>query len=254
MSMKRANTVNIELEPDNKENAWDNIFNIITVLWLLGYIGYQFYIEWSNWDSYESEFNNTWRINVADAVETQTIRLTRICKNELIFEKVFYYVLGANMIYSFLKFTCRQYSTVSNSLRCETGVQWFLSLMLYAILLCMQSTGGFFALTLMLPSTFMVCYEGIAKYYCTILFGSLIGLLFLSFIIAILGKPILNYKIKYSNLVRSESGEIEVMNKKNTLDANNSRFGKYKDNKDDEVVLYQDGKNSDDSDTDKETV
>ena len=88
MSMKRANTVNIELEPDNKENAWDNIFNIITVLWLLGYIGYQFYIEWSNWDSYESEFNNTWRINVADAVETQTIRLTRICKNELIFEKV----------------------------------------------------------------------------------------------------------------------------------------------------------------------
>ena len=61
LRMSRQESVNIALEPDNKENAWNNIFNLITVLWLLGYIGYQFYIEWSNWDAYESQFNNTWR-------------------------------------------------------------------------------------------------------------------------------------------------------------------------------------------------
>lgn len=236
--MATRESVNIALEPDNKENAWNNIFNLITVLWLLGYIGYQFYIEWSNWDTYESQFNNTWRISVADAVEAQTMRLTRICKNEQIFEQVFFYVLGANFIYSFLKFFCRQYNILSQSLRCETGVQWFLSLLLYAFLLSIQSTAGFFYLTLMLPSTFMQCYDQIAKYYCTILFGSLMGILLLSLIIAILGKPILNYKIKYTNLVKTETGEIEITNKNNM--SNGSRFKQYKDNKQEEIDIYVD--------------
>tara|TARA_B100000902_G_C27295981_1_gene909951 strand:- start:523 stop:1272 length:750 start_codon:yes stop_codon:yes gene_type:complete len=237
MSFKTT-SVNIELEPDNKENAWNNIFNMITILWLLGYIGYQFYIEWSNWDSYESTFNNTWRINVADAVEAQTMRLTRICKNEALFEQIFYYVLGATGFYSLIKFICRQSSLLSASLNCETGIQWFLSLILYGLLLCVQADAAFFTLSLMLPSTFMVCYEGIAKYYCTILFGSIVGQLILSAIIAVIGKPILNYKVKYTGLVRGSNGEIEVTQKRSIR--NNKRFANFKDNKDEEVEVYLD--------------
>lgn len=244
--MSRQESVNIALEPDNKENAWNNIFNLITVLWLLGYIGYQFYIEWSNWEAYESQFNNTWRISVVDAVEAQTMRLTRICKNEQIFEQVFFWVLGANFIYSFLKFVCRQYNIISQSLRCETGVQWFLSLLLYAFLLAVQSTAGFFYLTLMLPSTFMQCYDQIAKFYCTILFGSLIGIMFLSLTIAILGKPILNYKIKYTNLVKTDTGDIEITNKKGM--SKSSRFKAYRDKKEEEVKIFVDNDSKSESD------
>ena len=92
----------------------------------------------------------------------------------------------------------------------------------------------------------MQCYDQIAKFYCTILFGSLVGILFLSLTIAILGKPILNYKIKYTNLVKTDTGDIEITNKNGM--SKNSRFKQYRDKKEDEIEVRVD--DDDNSETD----
>ena len=70
--------------------------------------------------------------------------------------------------------------------------------------------------------------------------------MFLSLTIAILGKPILNYKIKYTNLVKTDSGDIEITNKKGM--SKSSRFKAYRDKKEDEVEIFVDDNSKSESD------
>ena len=228
------NNINLRVpkSPDEKESAYNNSFNIVNILCIVGYLGYNFSIEWQNWEKLSKRsYNNSWKVSVSDEIESQVLRLEEVCKQIDNLLHIFVICLVGTMMWSLVRFVCRQWLIFEQSMNSNGNCQWFLSLILLAVLNQLQTGLTLFGILLILPTSFFTCYTVLSRYLCTIAISCFVAWFILSLIISIISKPILNYRIPYQELGSvGKNVEIDVKRKS------------YKDNKYDEqeVTLNDD--------------
>ena len=197
------NNINLRIPktPEEKESAYNNSFNIINILFIIGYLIYNFSIEWQNWDKLSKPpTNNSWKVNIDDEIESQVLRLDEVCKQVDNLAQLFIAALILSVTWSLSRFICRQWLILEQSLHSNGNCQWFLSLVLLAVLNQVQTGLTLFGILLILPTSFFTCYTVFSRYLCTIAISSFLSWFLLSLIISIISKPILNYRIPYQEL------------------------------------------------------
>ena len=105
-----ANDINLDVppqRPDEKESTFNNSFNFINILSFLAYLGYNFSIEWQNWDKLSNKYDESWRINVSDDIESQVMRLEEVCNNIDNIFNIFIAVFVMSVLWSLCRFVCR---------------------------------------------------------------------------------------------------------------------------------------------------
>lgn len=220
------NNINLRIPktPDEKESSCNNSFNIVNILCIIGYLGYNFSIEWQNWEKLSKpSYNNSWQVSVSDEVESQVLRLEEVCKQIDNLTNIFVISLVVSILWSLVRFICRQWLIIEQSLHSNSSCKWFFSLILLAILNQLQTGLTLFGILLILPTSFFTCFTVLSRYLCTVAIGCFLAWFFLSLIISIISKPILNYRIPYQELGSvGKNMEVDVRKKS------------YKDNKYDE--------------------
>ena len=219
------NNINLRVpkSPDEKESSYNNSFNIVNIFCIIGYLGYNFSIEWQNWEKLSKHsYNNSWKVSVNDEIESQVLRLEEVCKQIDNLSHIFVICLFMSIMWSLFRFVCRQWLIFEQSMHSNGNCQWFLSLVLLAVLNQLQTGLTLFGILLILPTSFFTCYAVLSRYLCTIAISCFIAWFILSLIISIISKPILNYRIPYQEL-GSVGKNVEVDVKRS-----------YKDNKYDE--------------------
>lgn len=202
---RKMSTNNINLDvapqrPDEKESTFNNSFNFINIVSFVAYLGYNFSIEWQNWDKLSNKYDESWRINVSDDIESQVMRLEEVCNNIDYIFNAFIIVFVTSVLWSLSRFVCRQWLIFEQSIQPHHGCKWFLSLVVLAVLKQMQTASALFGVLLILPTSFMTCYSVISRYLCTIAISAFVFWFFLSMIITIISKPILNFRVRYTEL------------------------------------------------------
>ena len=210
--MAAKQNVELRVTPDRKESTCNNTLNFINVLAGFSYIIYNFTIEYSNWnkltESYdktiqhtETRGNETFTWNIDKNVETdaQIIRLEEVCKNVDNLNLVFVCVLLLSGLYSAVSFLRRQYKIVMQACLCKE-TRWAISMTCLIIATSIQSMVGLFIVILLSPTSFLTCYTNIARYFCTIALGVLVGFGIYNVIVASVSHSILCHKIQYSQL------------------------------------------------------
>ena len=219
------NNINLRVpkSPDEKESSYNNSFNIVNIFCIIGYLGYNFSIEWQNWEKLSKRsYNNSWKVSVNDEIESQVLRLEEVCKQIDNLSHIFVICLVMSIMWSLFRFVCRQWLIFEQSMHSNGNCQWFLSLVLLAVLNQLQTGLTLFGILLILPTSFFTCYTALSRYLCTIAISCFIAWFILSLVISIISKPILNYRIPYQEL-GSVGKNVEVDVKRT-----------YKDNKYDE--------------------
>lgn len=214
------NNINLRIPktPEEKESAYNNSFNIVNILFIIGYLIYNFSIEWQNWDKLSKpSTNNSWKVNIDDEIESQVLRLDEVCKQVDNLTQIFLAALMMSVTWSLSRFICRQWLILEQSLHSNGNCQWFLSLVLLAVLNQLQTGLTLFGILLILPSSFFTCYTAFSRYLCTIAISSFLSWFLLSLIISIISKPILNYRIPYQEL-GSVGKNVELDVKRNYSD------------------------------------
>ena len=210
--MATKQNVELRVTPDRKESTCNNSLNFINILTGFSYIIYNFTIEYSNWDkltqSYdktiqhtETRGNETFTWNIDKNVETdaQVIRLEEVCKNVDNLNFVFVCILLLTGMYSAISFLRRQYKIVMQACLCKE-IRWAISITCLIIATSIQSMVGLFIVILLSPTSFLTCYTNIARYFCTIALGVLIGFGIYNVVVASITHSILCHKIQYSQL------------------------------------------------------
>lgn len=197
-----AENINLSVEksPDEKESTFDNSFNFINVLALIGYLGYNFSIEWQNWEKISQTYNTSWRVSVSDDIESQVMRLDEVCRNIDALLNIFLIVLFSSVCWSLVRFTCRQWLIFEQATHSTGSCKWLLSLLLLGMLKMLQTALALFGILLILPTSFFTCYSIFSRYLCTAAIVCFFIWFFLSMIIAIISKPILNFQVRYTEL------------------------------------------------------
>lgn len=219
----------VPVKPDEKESNFQNSFNIINMLTFISYLIYNFTIEWQNWEKLQrggKNYNGSWEISVSDEIESQVLRLEEVCHNIYEITQIFIAVFCISVLWSLTRFVCRQWLIFEQAVHQSTSCQWFLSLVLLAVLKQLQTGLTLFGVLLILPTSFFTCYSGLSRYLCTTAVSIFIAWFTLSMILSIISKPILNYRVPYQ--------ELGAVGKNVSLDPPNKRKRKYKDNKYDE--------------------
>ena len=196
------NNINLRIpkSPEEKESAYNNSFNVVNILFIIGYLIYNFSIEWQNWDKLSKRSTNSWKVNINDEIESQVLRLDEVCKQVDELTQLFIAALFLSVTWSLSRFVCRQWLILEQSLHSNGNCQWFLSLVLLAILNQIQTGLTLFGMLLILPTSFFTCYTAFSRYLCTIAISCFLSWFLLSLIISIVSKPILNYRIPYQEL------------------------------------------------------
>lgn len=226
------NNINLRIPktPDEKESSYNNSFNIVNILCIISYLGYNFSIEWQNWEKLSKpSYNTSWQVSISDEVESQVLRLEEVCKQIDNLTNIFVITLVVSMLWSLVRFSCRQWLIIEQSLHSNSSCKWFLSLILLAILNQVQTGLTLFGILLILPTSFFTCFTVLSRYLCTIAISCFVAWFFFSLIISIISKPILNYRIPYQELGSvGKNMEVDVRKKA------------YKDNKYDEQEVALD--------------
>lgn len=186
--------------PDEKESTFDNSFNIVNVVAVVGYLCYNFSIEWQNWDKISSSYNESWRVSVSDDIESQVMRLDEVCKNLYVTIQLFTVIVGISVLWSATRFICRQWLIFEQATSSESNCKWFSSLLFLMFLKQLQTGVTLFGMLLILPTSFFSCYSILSRYLCTVAISCFIIWFLLSVIISIISKPILNFRIPYTEL------------------------------------------------------
>ncbi|MAU13959.1 MAG: hypothetical protein CMH46_00280 [Muricauda sp.] len=201
--MTDTNNINLDVtpkRPDEKESTFNNSFNFINILTFVSYLGYNFSIEWQNWDKLSNKYDESWRINVSDDIESQVMRLEEVCNQIDYLFNLFIAIFVVSIVWSLARFVCRQWLIFEQSVQPHHGCKWFLSLIVLAVLKQIQTGVTLFGILLILPTSFLTCYSVVSRYLCTLAIASFVFWFFLSMIISIISKPILNFRVRYTEL------------------------------------------------------
>ena len=214
------------IRPYKKESTYTNIFSFPVLLWIFGYLCFNFYLEWNNWDKLlekastvpemsgnESTLERWMVVDLSDTAAIGIVRLQEVCDQLDIFDALFVGMCVIVPLLSVVRFLMRQQKILYETLKCKNNnVQWFAGFVFLAMLRATEATVAFFLITMLLPSSFLMCYRLVAMYYCTLTFGIFLGFVILIILTSAMSHSILVFDVKYTSLgVIGEKKQIDVI-------------------------------------------
>lgn len=246
--------VRAAVKPYKKESTYKNIFSFPVVLYIIGYICFNFYLEWDNWQKLVKENSidpphanastlERWMyIDPNSNSAIAHVRLAEVCKNIDVFDAIFAAMCVIVPLMSVVRFIMRQQNIFYETLKCSNGLQWFVGFVFLAIMRAAEAWVAFVLMSLLLPSSFFMCYKMFAMYFCTISFSLLIVFIICVVLTSAISHSVLVFDVNYTSLgVIGKDNEIDVIHTKRRKI---KKRGKYKDKESDSLIesdAYSDG-------------
>lgn len=221
-------SIKAAIKPYKKESTYTNIFPVPVLLWIFGYVCFNFWIEWQNWDKLLSSISEPPEVNPnATTFEKWTIvdvnsnaaigvlRLEQVCDNVDIFDGIFIGMCILIPLLSIVRFILRQQKIFHETLKCKNGLQWFFGFIFLACMRSIEALVAFVLMTMILPSSFFMCYRLVAMYFCTLTFATFIGFIICIIITSAVSQSVLVFDVNYTSLgVVGRNQEIDVIETK----------------------------------------
>lgn len=255
-----ARKITAAIRPYKKESTYNNIFSAPVLLWIFGYLCFNFYLEWNNWDKLlekastmpepkgnASTLERWMVVDLTDTAAIGIVRLQEVCDQLDIFDAIFAVMCVLVPILSAVRFLMRQQKILYETLKCKnSNFQWFIGFVFLAILRAVEATVAFFLITMLLPSSFLMCYRLVAMYFCTLTFGVFMAFLIVIILTSAVSHSVLVFDVNYTSLgVIGRKQEIDVIQtKRRRRNAKN----KYKDTESDALIDDREGAFSDELD------
>jgi hypothetical protein len=236
-SAKGNKSIRAAIKPYRKESTYKNIFSFPVVLWIIGYICFNFYLEWDNWqelireNSIDPPNANTSTLERWMLIDPHSnaaiahVRLAEVCKSIDIFDAVFMVMCAIVPVMSVVQFILRQQKIFYETLKCSNGFQWFLGFVFLAIMRAAEATVAFVLISLLLPSSFFMCYKMFAMYFCTLSFALLVVFMICVVLTSAISHSVLVFDVNYTSLgVIGKDAEIDVIHTKRRKVRKRSKF------------------------------
>ena len=243
----KSNTRKVQaaIRPYEKESTYTNIFSFPVLLWVSGYVCFNFYLEWNNWDkllekassvpeNITSTLDRWMVVDLSDTAAIGIVRLQEVCDQLTIFDALFALMCALVPLWSIVRFVLRQQNILYESIKCkDNNVKWFLGFVFLALLRAFEAFIAFFWISMVLPSSFLMCYKLVARYYCTLIFGIFIGFVVIVVLTSAVSHSILLFDVNYTSLgVIGKEKEIDVIQTKRRKRVNK----KYRDREGDALM------------------
>ena len=192
------------------KSTYDSVIPWPTILYLLGYMIYNFTLEYRSWDGDTLNSTATQKLEEICAVKEQLFIFLLVCG-------------GLSICWTFGIFIYDYFKLFNQAM--ESNVLWFCALMFLALLNCANSILGILLISLMIPSSFLMCFSILTHYQCTIALAVLVGIVMISCIVRCIEGPIMNFKVVYTSLselrqddLQEEDVELPEAGNKSTAD------------------------------------
>jgi len=215
--------------PYKKESTYSNIFSLPVVLWVVGYIAYNFYLEWNSWDTLlekasqppalgpnASTLDRWMQVDPTNNAAIAIVRLEQVCNAVEVFDALFIVLCFLIPVFSITRFAMRQKVVLFEAIKCKDGnVQWFIAYVFLGFLRGSEALVAFVLTTMVLPSSFFMCYRVVAQYFCTLVFAIFLGFLILVVLTSAVSRAVLVFDVNYRSLaVIGRKKELDVVQTK----------------------------------------
>jgi hypothetical protein len=258
-----ARKITAAIRPYKKESTYTNIFSAPVLVWIFGYLCFNFYLEWNNWDKLlekasrlpkdanASTLERWMVVDLSDTASIGIVRLQEVCDQLDIFDAAFAIMCVMVPVLSVVRFLVRQQKILYETLKCKnSNFQWFAGFVFLALLRAIEAIVAFFLISMLLPSSFLMCYRLVAMYFCTITFGIFMGFIIVIILTSAVSHSVLVFDVNYTSLgVIGREQEIDVVQTKRRRVAKRTD---YKDKESD--ALMEESAYSDELDSDEKRI
>ena len=264
VAMARSNSIKAAIKPYKKESTYTNIFPVPVLLWVFGYICFNFWMEWQNWDKLldktsnavpppanASTFERWTTVDVDSNAAVGVVRLQLVCENLDVFNSVFIMMCIVIPVFSVVRFVLRQEKILHETLKCKNGLHWFAGFVFLGVMRGMEALVAFVLLTMILPSSFFMCYRVVAMYFCTLTFSAYVVFIVCIIITSAVSQSVLVFDVNYTSLgVVGKNNDIDVIETTRRKAPRSRRKKKFRDNESD-ALMADDEPFSDELDDDE---
>lgn len=223
-----SRSIKAAIKPYQKESTYTNIFPFPVLLWIFGYVCFNFWMEWQNWDKLlenaslpppenvnASTFERWMVVDVNNNAAIGVLRLEQVCENLEVFDAIFLIMCVIVPLMSIVRFILRQEKIFHETLKCNNGLQWFAGFVFLSIMRAVEALVAFVFITMILPSSFFMCYRVVAMYFCTLTFAAFVGFIICIIITSAVSQSVLVFDVNYTSLgVVGNDSAIDVVEKK----------------------------------------
>lgn len=225
-------------------------------------------MEWQNWDKLldkasasvvppaanATTFERWTTVDVDSNAAVGVVRLELVCENLEIFNSIFIMMCIIIPILSVVRFVLRQEKILHETLKCKNGLQWFSGFVFLGIMRAIEALVAFVLLTMILPSSFFMCYRVVAMYFCTLTFSAYVVFIICIIITSAVSQSVLVFDVNYTSLgVVGKNNEIDVIETTRRKAPRARRKKKFRDNESDGLIA-DDEPFSDELDDDEKDV
>ena len=267
-------SIKAAMKPYKKESTYTNVFSFPVLLWVFGYVCFNFWMEWQNWDKLlkkssapppqkpnASTYERWTTVDVDNNAAIGVLRLEQVCDKLDILDGIFLCMCVLVPLLSIARFVLRQEKILHETLKCENGLQWFAGFVFLAGMRAIEAFVAFLLISMILPSSFFMCYRLVAMYFCTLTFATFIGFIVCIIITSAVSQSVLVFDVNYTSLgVVGKDQEIDIIETKRRRirSAKKSRSAKKFRDTEAEALMeedeaYTDQPSTDQLDTDEET-
>lgn len=253
-----SRSIKAAIKPYQKESTYTNIFSFPVLLWIFGYVCFNFWMEWRNWDKLlknastpppvsenATTFDQWMVVDVDNNAAVGVVRLQEVCDSLDVLNAMFLCMCVIVPTLSVVRFVLRQEKIFHETLKCNNGIQWFAGFVFLSVMRAIEALVGFVLMTMILPSSFFMCYRVVAMYFCTLTFGTFIGFIVCIILTSAVSQSVLVFDVNYTSLgVVGKEGEIDVIETRRRKAP--TRRGKKKRDRDNEKNALMDDAEDDD--------
>ena len=262
-------SIKAAIKPYKKESTYTNIFPFPVLLWIFGYVCFNFWMEWRNWDkllenasrlppqnSNASTFERWTVVDVNNNAAIGVLRLEQVCDNLDIFDAIFLVMCIIIPLMSVVRFILRQEKIFHETLKCNNGLQWFAGFVFLACMRAVEALVSFVLITMLLPSSFFMCYRVVAMYFCTLTFATFVVFIICIIITSAVSQSVLVFDVNYTSLgVVGRDQEIDVIEtKRRKVPRKRVRKKKFRDSEADSLIEEETAYSDELDDDEKEYV
>ena len=124
-------------------------------------------------------------------------------------------------------------------------MQWFAGFVFLAVMRAIEALVAFVLITMVLPSSFFMCYRAVAMYFCTLTFATFIGFIVCIILTSAVSQSVLVFDVNYTSLgVVGKEGEIDVIEtRRRKAPSRRAKKKRFRDNEKD--ALMEDAEDDD---------
>jgi len=182
--------------------------------------------------------------------------LEQVCDNLDIFDAIFLVMCIIIPLMSVVRFILRQEKIFHETLKCNNGLQWFAGFVFLACMRAVEALVSFVLITMLLPSSFFMCYRVVAMYFCTLTFATFVGFIICIIITSAVSQSVLVFDVNYTSLgVVGRDQEIDVIEtKRRKVSRKRVQKKKFRDSEADSLIEEETAYSDELDDDEKEYV